>query len=78
MSKTASPKLSDRQRRILYGKRVRHERTSRGLLQRQLAEQLGVTKAQVCNIENGVCWSAMPVYRRLCELFGLPVPPLME
>jgi transcriptional regulator with XRE-family HTH domain len=52
-------------------------REDRGMTQATLAELIGKSETQVSNIENGVCWSDMAVYRRLCELFRLGVPPLM-
>jgi ribosome-binding protein aMBF1 (putative translation factor) len=67
----------DRARCREYGARVRMHREDRGMTQATLAELIGKSETQVSNIENGVCWSDMAVYRRLCELFRLGVPPLM-
>jgi ribosome-binding protein aMBF1 (putative translation factor) len=77
LPQTAEERRLDRARCKEYGTRVRMHREDRGMTQAALGELIGKSVSQVSNIENGVNWSDMPVYRRLCELFKLGVPPLM-
>lgn len=73
-----SRQVSDNRRLRSYGRKVKTHRIKAGLTQAKLGELVGVGTVQICNIENGRNWSAMPVYRRICEVLEVGVPPLME
>lgn len=61
-----------------YGRNVKRRRVEAGMTQAKLGKLVDVGVVQISNIENGVNWSSMPVYRRICEVLEVGLPPLMQ
>jgi transcriptional regulator with XRE-family HTH domain len=46
--------------------------------QREIAEGVGISVNQYSNIECGVNWPSMPVYRKLCKVLKIQLPALLR
>jgi len=45
--------ITNKQRRIAYGKKLKAARTQRGLTQQQLADAINITRVSIGNYESG-------------------------
>ncbi len=53
------------------GKRIKYLREKKGLLQKEVAEKIGVTRETIVNIENGRSKGTMEIVEPLCEILGV-------
>jgi transcriptional regulator with XRE-family HTH domain len=51
---------------------IRAARVNVGLLQKEAAEQLGVSNKTLCNWENGITFPPADKINAICELYGVP------
>ena len=58
--------------------RVRSERTTQGLSQAELAEELGVSRQTVISIENGRYQPSLPLAFRIARFFDLTVDLMFD
>lgn len=76
MAKTKpNPEQQGRQR---YGVNVKKARLAARLTQTELGRKVGVSVSQISFIERGEHWSSQWVYRKICRVLGVGVPPLMS
>jgi ribosome-binding protein aMBF1 (putative translation factor) len=61
-----------------FSTRVRERRLKLGKSQREIADKVGISVNQYSNIECGVNWVGMPVYRRLSKALGVALPRLLK
>lgn len=47
------------------------------LSRRQFAQQVGVSYFTIAHIELGENWPSIPTYIKICEVLGVPKPPLL-
>lgn len=52
----------------LIGSRIMQRRKLKGLKQKELAEQVGLSDNQISNIENGVSFPRMGNFLRICDV----------
>jgi transcriptional regulator with XRE-family HTH domain len=60
---------------VHFAAQIRAARKSRKLTLHAAAERIGVSLSQFANIEMARNWPSMPVYIKLCRVFGLGQPP---
>lgn len=58
-------------------KRLIRERAKAGLLQREVAERSGISKAHVSRLERGACGASATTLHRLARAIGCRVEDLM-
>ena len=56
---------------VFFGEKIRNARTSLGLTQRQLAEQLGVSNTSISNWEKGLSRPDADMIQKLCDVLRL-------
>jgi GTP pyrophosphokinase len=62
----------------LYGSRLREMREARGLSQKELAEQLGITQVAISGWERGAREPDLEMMVRLAEFFGVGLTEFVE
>lgn len=61
-----------------FGLAMRRRRLKRRLTQTELGRAVGVSPNQICNIEYGSNWPAMPVYIAICRKLGVNRIPFVQ
>lgn len=56
---------------------IRNKRNDLGYEQQELAEKLGISKAQMCKIENGMVVPSLPVATAIARILGCTVNDLV-
>lgn len=64
--------------RISFGLAVKARRKELQLSQQELGNLMDVSMQQVCNIEAGLNWPAIPAYQKLCHALRVGYLPLMK
>lgn len=59
------------------GGNIRRERSRARMSNADLAKALGISTSQCSNIQNGYNFPSLPLYIRLCVVFGLKRIPLI-
>ncbi len=59
-----------------FGQGIRSKRGSRP--QRVIAGKVGISVKQYSNIECGINWPSMPVYRKMCLVLEIALPELLK
>lgn len=77
LSVTAFAKSKGRDpERVAFGDNVQSARRRARLKQNELAETLGISEGALCNIEQGIYWPSLEIYRKLCVALKLGELPL--
>lgn len=65
------------EKEIKFGKHLRKLRESRGMLQRELAEQLDLKQNTLSSYENGNRYPEMPTLSKIATFFGISLDELV-
>lgn len=63
---------------MVFGEKLKNERTKKGWSQEQLAEQLFVSRQSVSKWENGQNYPSIEVIIKISDLFGLTIDELLR
>ena len=63
---------------MVFGEKLKTERTKRNWSQEDLAEKLDVSRQSVSKWENGQNYPSMPIIMRISDLFGLTIEELLR
>ena len=71
-----APRVLEAQKRL--GNRIRAMREGRGLTQRELAEQAGLSEKYLGEVERGICNTTLEFLSKLADAFDIPMTALLE
>jgi len=71
-----APLVVEAQRRL--GGRIKSLRQGRGLTQRELAEQAGLSEKYLGEVERGICNTTHEFLIKLADAFGIPITAMLE
>lgn len=54
--------------RKIIGSRIMQRRKGMNILQKELAEAVGISDNQISNIENGICFPRMNTFIKICDV----------
>ena len=60
------------------GERIRHYRHASGMLQRELADAVGVAEKRICFIENGMKAPSLELTARIAGVLGVTLNDLVN
>ena len=56
---------------MILGEQIKSLRKKKGLSQKQLAEQLGISTNAMCSIEKGYSWPSGITMEKMCRLLNI-------